>query len=220
MNTDLTKAILYVYPTMKRLAEAARVGARNKALLSYRSRAGAMQDLEAVAEDMLLADRLEELKAEIDALLLKLNEEELLLLEYRYFRRKKMLAQFKTCIECSERSYFRKQERLLKKLASRLLARGIDEQYFQTAFQGCSCLMKVYRAIANGGELKIYARRERRMIEFHGSSFSGGALFLPRATNTATTSTATAESVIKTIWTADRLSALLPAATDVSGSGR
>ena len=220
MNTNLTKAILYVYPTMKRLAEATRVGARNKALLSYRSRAGAMHDLEAVAQEMLLADRLEELQEEIDALLATLSEEELLLLEYRYFRRKNRLAQFKTCIECSERSYFRKQERLLKKIASRLLTRGINEQYFQSAFKGCSCLMKVYRAIANGKEQKIYTRRERRMIAFHSSSFSGGELFLPCATNMATTSTATADSVIKTIWTADRLSEFFPAATGASGSGR
>ena len=220
MNTDLTKAVLYVYPMMKKLAEATRVGARNKALLSYRSKCGAMHDLEAVAEEILLARRLDELKEILDALLARLNREELFLLEYRYFRRKRVLEKYDKTLNCSERNYFRKQERLLKKLSAWLLARGMTEEYFLSAFQNSVCLMKVYRALQNGGELKICARREKREVSFQGSSLSGGAGFLPRATNTETTSTATAASVIKTIWTADRLSELFPLATGASGSGR
>ena len=220
MNTDLTKTVLYVYPMMKKLAEATRVGARNKALLSYRSQCDAMHDLEAVAEDMLLARRLDELKELLESLFARLDREELFLLEYRYFRRKRVLARFDQMLACSERNYFRKQERLLKKLSSWLLSRGVTEEYFLAAFRGSVCLRKVYRAVQNGGELKICARREKRGVRFQGSSFSGGAGFLPRATNTEITSTATAASVIKTIWTADRLSELFPPAVGTSGSGR
>ena len=220
MNTDLTKALLYVYPMMKNLAEASRVGARNKALLSYRSKLGAMRDLEAVAEELLLAERLEELSDLLDGLLKRLSREELFLLEYRYFRRKKVLKEFGEELACSERSYFRKQGRLLRKITAHLLARGITEKYFYAAFKHSVCLMKVYGAVVNGGELKICARRNKRPISFQDSKFSGGADFLPCATNTATTRTATAESVIKTIWTADRPSEPFVFGAVVSGAGR
>ena len=220
MNTHLTKAILYVYPMMEKLAEATRVGARNKALLSYRSHRDAMQDLKAVAEEMLLGARLDLLKNSVDSLLLKMSREELFLLEYRYFRRKKTLAQLWGTINCSERGYFRKQERLLQKISAYFAARGMTEAKFYDAFQNGYCLMKVLRAIERGDEKKIYARRSGRTLDFHSSSFSGGADFLPRATNTATVRTATAESVIKTIWTADKPSLFFPPVVTASGSGR
>lgn len=220
MKTDFVKAILYVYPTMKALAEAIRVSAENKAVLSYRSRRDAMSDLEEVAEEIFLAERVDELKEIIDGVLALLNEEELLLLEYRYFRRKKILKRLDGQLACSERSYFRKQERLLRKLLAYLAAQGVTEEYFFEAFGNSLCFMKVYKAVANGGELKVCARRGKRTIAFQPSKVSVGTDFLPCATNTATTRTATADRVIKTIWTADRAPTALPLAVAVSGSGR
>ena len=222
MNMDLTKTVLYVYPMMKNLAEATRVGARNKALLSYRSKLGTLRDAEAVASEMLLAGRLDGLKEMLDGILARLTPEEQFLLEYRYFRRKKVLAGFGQELDCSERNYFRRQDKLLQKIGAYLLAQGLTEERFCAAFENCTCLMKVYETIASGGELKICARRNNRPIRFHGSKFSGGAAFLPRATKIATTSTATADSVMRTIWTAERPSPfLVPTAVGLdSGSGR
>lgn len=221
MNTDFVKAILYVYPTMGALADAARTAAENKALLSYRSRFDAMHDLEEVAEEVFLGERLDSLKNLTDRVLSRLSKEECFLLEYRYFRRKKMLIKFGQELCCSERNYFRKQERLLRKIAAQFSLNGVTEEYFLKAFEKSVCLMKVYRAIKSGGELKICARREKRTLHFQGSKFSDGADFLPCATNTATTRTATAASVIKTIWTAERPPELLElAAVGSAGSGR
>lgn len=219
MYTDHAKAILYVYPMLGALSEAAGTAAENKALLSYRSKYGAMHDLEAVAEEIFLAERLDALKAVVDKILDKLNLEERFLLEYRYFRRKKILKTFGEILPCSERGYFRKQERLLQKVTFLLAAEGVTKDYFLEAFASSVCLMKIYRAVAGGGELKICARRGKRTLRFHGSKFSGGADFFPCATNTAITRTATADSVMRTIWTAERPPLLLPAA-GASGSGR
>ncbi len=221
MNVDFVKAILYVYPTLGALADAARAAAENKALLSYRSRFDAMHDLEEVAEEVFLAERLISLKNVTDKLVSRLSEEERFLLEYRYFRRKKALAKFGQELFCSERNYFRQQERLLRKIAAQLSLNGVTEEYFLKAFEKSVCLMKVYRTILSGGELKICARRAKRTLRFHGSKVSDGAVFLPCATNTATTRTATAASVINTIWTADSPPELLPlAAVGSAGSGR
>lgn len=220
MKTDYVKAILYVYPTMKALGEAIRVSAENKAVLSYRSKRDAMSDLEEVAEEIFLAERVDSLKKTIDGILALLSQEELLLLEYRYFRRIKMLKRLGGQLACSERGYFRKQERLLRKLLACLVARGVTEEYFLEAFKNSLCLMKVYKAVVNGEELSVCARREKRMIAFQTSKFSARSDFLPCATKTATTRTATAESVIKTIWTADKAPTVPPLAVGVSGSGR
>lgn len=220
MNTDYAKAILYVYPMMGALSEAARTAAENKAYLSYRSRFDAMHDLSAVAEEVFLAERLDSLKGFLDGVMSRLSEEERFLLEYRYFRRKKILAGFGQDLACSERNYFRKQERLLQKITARLTVSGVTREYFLSAFENSVCLMKVFRAIGRGGELKICARRGKRTLKFHGSKFSGGADFLPRATNTAITRTATADSVIKTIWTAESPSDTFVPAVGAEGSGR
>lgn len=220
MNTDYAKAILYVYPSMEALSEAAEEAARNKALLSYRSRFDAMHDLEEVAEEILLGERLRGLKGLLDKIFSRLSEEERFLLEYRYFRRKQALARFGDGLACSERNYFRKQERLLRKIAARLALNGVTEEYFSEAFGKSVCLMKVYGAIVGGGEMKICARREKRTLRFYGSGFSGAGERLPRATNTATTRTATADSVMRTIWTAESPSPAFVPATGASGSGR
>lgn len=220
MNTEYAKAILYVYPVMEALIEASRGAAENKALLSYRSRFDAMHDLEEVAQELFLAERLDDLKQLLDKIFLRLSDEELFLLEYRYFRRKKELARFGEELACSERNYFRKQERLLQKIAAQLSLNGVTEQYFLQAFEKSLCLMKVYRAIVKGGELKICARREKRTLRFHGSRLSGAGDRLPRATNTAMTRTATADSVIRTIWTAESPSEAFVPEAGASGSGR
>lgn len=220
MNTDFVKAILYVYPTMDALTEAIRVSAENKALLSYRAKEDAFGACCEVAEEFLLAERIDDLKETLDGILSRLSGEELLLLEYRYFRRKKILKTCKAEISCSERGYFRKQTRLLGKIAARFAVQGVTERYFSEAFKNSVCLMRVYRAVRSGGEFKVCARREKRTLKFQGSKFSGGAGFLPCATNTATTRTATAASVMRTIWTAESPSEILPPAAGVSGSGR
>lgn len=220
MNTDFVKAILYVYPSMGALSEAARTAAENKAYLSYRSRFNAIHDLEEVAEEIFLAERLDSLKKTTEEALARLNKEELFLLEYRYFRRKKMLAKFGDELPFSERNYFRKQEKLLRKIAAQLSLNGVTEEYFLKAYENSVCLMKVYRAIVSGKEQKICARREKRTLRFQGSKFSGGADFLPCATHTATARTAATARAIKTIWTGESPSPLFVPAAGSSGSGR
>ena len=180
-----------------------------------------MRDLEAVAEEVFLAERLDSLKEVTEEVLARLSKEELFLLEYRYFRRKKLLAKFGEVLPCSERNYFRKQEKLLRKIAAQFSLNGVTEEYFLEAFKSSVCLMKVYGAIVKGGELKICARREKRLLRFQGSKFSGGADFLPCATKIATTITAATARTSKTILTAEGRSGFFaPAAGSSGSSGR
>ena len=220
MNTDFVKAILYVYPTMGALEEAIKTSAENKAFLSYRTKKCAFDSCYEVAEEFLLAERIADLKKTLEGILIRLSDEERFLLEYRYFRRKKILKNCNAELACSERSYFRKQARLLEKILSLFVLCGVTEEYFFDAFENSLCIMKVYRAVREGGELRVCARREKRTLKFQGSKFSGGAVFLPCATNTATTRTATAASVMRTIWTAESPSEIFPPAAGASGSGR
>ncbi len=199
MTTDHVKAILYVYPKMEELIEAIAVSIGNRAVLSYRSGCGALEDCEKLCEDILLQKKLLLLKEQIDLFLQSLSQEELFLLEYRFFRRKKILMRSSFVLNCSERGYFRKQERVLKKAAAYFAALGMTEERFSEDFANSVCMKKVYKAVKGGEELRIYPRRDTRGLKFQDSRFSGGTVFFPSATKTAITSTATEARVIRTI---------------------
>ena len=199
MSADWVKTILYVYPSMETLVEAIEVSIQNGAVLSYRSRRGALSDCERIAEDVLLQKRLLLLKEQADGFLQGLTADERFLLEYRYFRRKKVLQGYSFTLPYTERSYFRRQERLLKKATAYFSVRGMTEERFLEEFKNSVCVKKIYKAIREGEELSIYPRREKRDLVFQDSKFSGGTVFLPSATKMAMTSKATEDRVISTI---------------------
>lgn len=199
MNVDCTKTILYVYPSIETLAEAIGESIQNGAVLSYRSRRGALADCERIAGDVLLQKRLLLLKEQVNGFLKTLSADELFLLEYRFFRRKKILQGYSFTLNCTERSYFRRQEKLLKKAAAYFSALGMTGEKFLDDFKNSVCVKKIYKAIREGEELSIYPRREKRDLVFQDSRFSGGTVFLPSATKIAMTSRATEDRVISTI---------------------
>ncbi len=201
MKTDFVKTALYVYPMLKKLSEAVRTSAENKALLSYRAKGDAFDAAAEVADTFFLADRLDFLREAIGGILSALNEDETFLLEYKYFRRKKVLALGDGKIFCSERNYFRRQGALLKKIGFLLALRGVTEQTFLEDYAGSQCLMRVYRAISEGKEEAVVPKRRVRSIVFQRSA--EGAALRPRTTKTAMTITAADTRQITTISATD-----------------
>jgi len=201
MKTDFVKTVLYVYPMLRKLSEAVRVSGENKALLSYRAKGDAFDAAKEVADTFFLADRLDFLREAVSGILETLNAEETFLLEYKYFRRKKVLDLGDGKIFCSERNYFRRQSALLKKIGFLLAVRGITEQTFLEDYADSLCLMRVYRAISEGKEETVVPKRRVRSIVFQRSA--GGAALRPRATKTAMTITAADTRQITTISATD-----------------
>lgn len=205
MSYEYAKVILYAYPHLHALADAAGTAAENKALLSFRSRLSAFEETARVAQELAVRSRLLRLAETVDGFLSLCSREELFLLEYRYFRRRRALRAFGDyTVPCSERTYFRRQGALLKKAACHLAARGWTEREYFAAFSDYSPFCRLLRAIRDGRESAVSARREKRGLAFSGRQNSccsrGG--FLPRSRMTATATAARQASRMTTICTA------------------
>ena len=165
---EYEKLILYSYPHLEAIAEAMEQAARNKALLSVRSSEDTLSLLERISEDALTAQELRALRAETEKILLALNEEELYLLEYKYFRRRRVLrdrfADYELTL--SERSYFRRQNELLRKISFHLRTCGVTKENFFARFGHFSPFMRVYRALERGLDVKLAERRKKCGLVF------------------------------------------------------
>ena len=164
-----------------------------------------MEEAERIAEELAVRSRLLRLEKAVEELLAQCSREELFLLEYRYFRRRRRLDAFGDyVVPCSERTYFRRQNALLAKAAVRLAALGWTEEAYMQAFSAYPPFVRLLRAICDGRESAVTARRERCGLAFTGRQNSccsrGG--FLPRSRMTATATAATQASTMTTICTA------------------
>ena len=206
MAYEYAKVILYAYPYLPALAEAVGVGAENKAYLSFRGRESTLALAETIAEELAVKSRLLRLKKAADEAVAACSEEELFLLEYKYFRRRRLLAErFAGMADsCSERHYFRRQAALLKKIVSALALRGWTEQAYFAAFGAFSPFCRVLAALGEGQETAIVAHRNRRGIALcaQKSDRPRSADLLPRSTSTATATAAAHRIQMTTICTA------------------
>ena len=102
------------------------------------------------------------LKERLQEVLKKLHREELYLLEYKYFRRKKMLEEFSDVqFAFSERTYYRRQKRLEEKLNSLFLFAGMDEQWFTDVFSEVPLMMGLLEKVRADGALSTMDKRLR-----------------------------------------------------------
>ena len=160
---NCVKAILYTYPKLSRIEEDYEDHIKNKATLSYRYRGSTEALTEYILTEILKKRRLAQLKSDLDQLFLSLTDEERLLLKIRYFgkiRRAKNKEKNKTADELSEvnsvregaekklwseRTYYRKQERLLKKLMAKFNEIGLTKEVFMEELLEYEFLRMVYR---------------------------------------------------------------------------
>ena len=132
------------------------------------------------------------------------SEQELYLLEYKYFRRKIVLrGRFEGyTLNVSERSYFRMQNALLSKLAAKLLRRGLTEQKFLQDFQSYAPFMRVYRAVRQGREGTVVSRHRTKTLAVRQNSASSCVAegdLLPRRRKTAIAASAVAATQMSVI---------------------
>ncbi len=188
---DYVKVLLYVYPKLQTIADACFAGAELKALLSFRS----FQTLDCavkISENILNGKKLRELDGKMREALSLLNEEEMYLLEYKYFRRASELSgRFAdTALSASQREYYRRQNALLKKVAFLLLARGITEESYLKEYHVISPFSRIYRAVKEGRERLVMKKRTRCGINFQNSASCGTDAFLPCKTKKPMAATA------------------------------
>ncbi len=205
---DYVKVLLFAYPGMDALERAVSVSVDNKAALSFKDRLPALESAERIVAEMAIRSRISRAKGLLDRALAHMTAEELLLFEYKYFRRKKKLAEAECVFEGSERSYYRRQRETLSKFAHILARFGYREKEFLHDFAEFSPYMRIYDALKSGRESTIVARRNRRKINFISaqksevSSLCRTSERLPRRTKAAIPTTATHRTHMTVICTA------------------
>lgn len=152
------KTALYLYPRAEYLKEMYRGIAKAKIDTSYKN-----YDTEKLTEEVvncLLQERaIEKWRDRTEHILKDFSEEEMCLLEYKYFRRKKMLCgkyrEYR--FPFSYTSFFRRIRAVTKKFSFRLRGKGFSEKDFLEDFSGSDLIMRVY-AKAESGKDECYLR--------------------------------------------------------------
>lgn len=161
---EYAKVVLYAYPYLPALIDAVGVGAVNKAMLSFRAQEDALKTAEKIADELAVKSRLMRLECAVGETLAALNEDELYLLEYKYFRRGRVLRERYAdySLNCSERTYFRRQCAVLRKFVCGLARHGWSEQEYDAAFGGFSPFVRVLEALKTGREGAVTQKRVRK----------------------------------------------------------
>ena len=175
---NCVKAILYSYPQLRAIEEGYLQHIRNKAVLSIDGRESAERVAEALAKEIIQKGLVNELYEVASKALSGLTPEENLLLDIRYFgkldRVKRAFAQKYAGIAdeymrfvhfWSERTYFRKQKKLLAKLAAKFVTLGIDKERFLKDFVGLDGIAPIYMYIELGKDIGL-EKKEQAFLHF------------------------------------------------------
>ncbi len=180
---DYVKVLLYAYPKLDKFAEASDRAVENKAALSFLRREDTLSVAEEIVEEIAFARLLRQINAAIGEMVAHCTLQEQLLLEYKYFRRKKKLSVFAAVqLCCSERNYFRKQNALLKKMYELFLRRGYTEEWFFARFRRSSAFMHAYKMVRAGKDRTASKRGYQNSFSHSSERVQAG--FLPRMTKT------------------------------------
>ncbi|MBQ8320347.1 MAG: hypothetical protein IJX81_05650 [Clostridia bacterium] len=175
---NYVKAALFAYPQLGRIGKGYEEHIANKAILSYDGRVATEKLMVYLAGEIQEKRAIERLKALLDKSFVDLSLEERLLLDVRYFGKgnevKRIFAAIKAGLATpeyaaiplwSERTYFRKQARLLKKIALRLKTQGVDEKEFLENYAQLDGVGHIYRYLELHEE-GVEVSREKSFLEF------------------------------------------------------
>lgn len=151
----------------------------NRAILSHDGRVATEKLMVYLVGEIEEKRRIERLKGILEKILSGLSTEEKLLLDIRYFGKmeqsKRIFASIKAGLAegeyakipfWSERTYFRRQTALLKKLALRLKTQGIDKEEFLKEYAGLDGLGHIYRYLELRCEEASVLKREKEFLAF------------------------------------------------------
>lgn len=158
---NYAKAVLYAYPLLSTVEKDYEEHIRNKALLSYDSRASAEELAEYLAGELLKQQNLSWLRVAVEKVLQRLSEDERTLLSIRYFG-KKRLADVVFAEEgkpkWNERTYFRRQTRLAEKVGAMLKGAGVTEDVYRRCFRELDVFRKIDRFVTEGKDSRLAAK--------------------------------------------------------------
>ncbi len=176
---NYVKATLYAYPQMETIGRCYGDHIANRAICSHNGRVATEKLMVCIAEEIEEKRMIERLKGILDKLIAALSAEERLLLDIRYFGKmeqaKRIFASIKAGIAqgeyakiplWSERTYFRRQTALLKKIALRLKSQGIDKETFLKEYAGLDGVGHIYRYLELRCEEESILKKEKQFLDF------------------------------------------------------
>ena len=157
------KVLLLVWPKLEKLTQNIGQYAQAKAYASFSGKETAEKCVEKILDYLYIRDCFTVLQAKMEEVLEQLNREEKYLLEYKYFRRKKVLERDFGDISCDycERTYYRRQKRLGEKLNHLFLRSGMDENWFMQTFASVPYMTGLLERVRRSGELSVVDKRTR-----------------------------------------------------------
>ena len=172
---DYQKVILFLYPKLGRLTEDIGKIAEAKARASYNGRETAEACARKILDYLYVRDCFAVLKADADKIMEQLTREEKYLLEYKYFRRRRVLAgeYADFSVQYCERTYFRRQKRLAGKLNNLFLRAGLSEEWFLRTFAGVPYMMAALESVRSRPETMV-DKRARAELRCAGSGVPCG----------------------------------------------
>lgn len=150
---EFIKAVLYAFPLMNAMDKQYQEHIKNKAVLSYKGDAPAEVLAEYIAQEILEKRRMLWLKERVQSVVDALNDLEKTLVAVRYFGKKRRVEKADNLLKnCSERTYFRMQQRLEKKLSAALQRAGITKALFDKWFLSTELFQTVYAYLSRTSE--------------------------------------------------------------------
>ena len=169
------KTALYAYPQLDRIVCDYQEHIKNRAYLSYGSKVATERLAEELALEIVRRESAQALKGRIEKVVASLSEEEKMLLDARYFgkidRIRRLFAAQKAglcklpCKPWSERTYYRKQSKLLKKITGALHASGLTEQVFDEEYLEIDYVAMLYQYLVAGKEVSG-SKKEGQLLTF------------------------------------------------------
>ena len=149
---DYQKAMLLVYPKIGRLIADLGQLAEAKAYASYSGREATETWVARNLSYLHARDCFAVLKDLVDGVLARLSREERYLLEYKYFRRRKVLEGEFADMQCafSARTYYRRQRRLAAKLNNLFLLSGADRAWFDSLYADIAYMRALVDGVRTG----------------------------------------------------------------------
>ena len=166
---EFVKEVLYAFPLLETVERDYAEHIENKAVLSYKSNLTAERLAEYIVGEIIEKQRLIWLKQLVIGVLDKLSQQERVMVAVRYFGKSRKAGE-KPFGVWSERTYFREQERLAKKLGAMLTAAGITKEKFDKWFAPTQLFISVHKYTKKRTD--ALSVRERKWIDQEKSSVS------------------------------------------------
>lgn len=129
MNINYTKVLLTTYPHIEKLIAQIDELVEKKALAAFSDYSPCLEIAEKILNYTNRKDLLISIKLTTEKIFLKLTEEELELLDYKYFKKKPK--EYYIDFDYESRGYFRKQEKLLQKVSAIYDQADFNDQWFK-----------------------------------------------------------------------------------------